>query len=256
MTSVVALCVVAACGRGDARVGPSPESLAIGRGGGPTPADEGSVADVDALRERLIDDLAAEEHDVRVLAAVRAVPRDRFADASPRSAWSDRPLTDARGAVAEPPSVVAAIARALELHGHERVLVVGAGTGYEVAILARLGGRVDVIEPDLARAIATRRRLEDLGLQAKVRVADARTVRPDAASFDRVVILTAMRAIPEPLLDAARSGGIVVATIGSAAGPRRLLRARRVGSLVLPEDLGPLEGRPELTSPSKSPAPR
>src|SRR5687767_5662731 len=81
--------------------------------------------------------------DVRVLDAIRSVPRDLFVPSNFRaSAWDDTPLPLERGQTISQPFIVALMSEALRLTGSERVLEIGTGSGYQTAILARLGKKV------------------------------------------------------------------------------------------------------------------
>ncbi|MDQ3067752.1 MAG: methyltransferase domain-containing protein, partial [Actinomycetota bacterium] len=99
------------------------------------------------LRERGI-------RDERVLGAMARVPRDLFVPAAQRDrAWDDRALPIGHRQTISQPFMVATIAAALELSGDERVLDVGAGSGYQAAVLAELAREVVAIElvPELPR---------------------------------------------------------------------------------------------------------
>src|SRR5215210_2984310 len=95
--------------------------------------------------------------DPRVLEAMAAVPRAAYVPAQEAgAAQRDRPILIGGGQVTSQPSLVAAMVEALELTGDERVLEVGAGLGYQAAVLARLAREVWSVErrPDLAAAAA------------------------------------------------------------------------------------------------------
>ena len=100
-------------------------------------------ADADGL----LAELAAHVRDERVLAAIAAVPRDRFVPASLRDrAWANTSLPIAAGQTISQPVVVARMCELLELTGTETVLDVGTGSGYHAAVLAQLAARVVSIE--------------------------------------------------------------------------------------------------------------
>src|SRR5215469_16087996 len=90
---------------------------------------------------------AAGVSDERVLSAIAATPRAAFAPAGfARASYSDRPLPIPRGLVTTQPSLVAVMIAGLRLAGDEQVLEIGAGYGYQTALLARLATYVTSIE--------------------------------------------------------------------------------------------------------------
>src|SRR5258707_7730354 len=98
-------------------------------------------------------------HDERVLEVLAMTPRELFVDESLRSvAYDDRALGIELGQTISQPFMVAVMTQALQLHGSERVLEIGTGSGYQTAILARLAAHVDSIErfPQLACQAASR----------------------------------------------------------------------------------------------------
>ena len=115
-----------------------------------------------AQRERMVErDIAGRGiGDPRVLAAMREVPRHRFVD--PRhayEAYGDHPLPIAGGQTISQPYIVALMLQAAELKPGDRVLEIGAGSGYAAAVISRIAGRVFAIErhPELSRLAADRR---------------------------------------------------------------------------------------------------
>src|ERR671935_1621 len=94
-------------------------------------------------------------HDTRVLAAMNEVPRELFVPrAQRRRAYRDGALRIAEGQTISQPWIVACMAQLLELHGDERVLEVGTGSGYAAAVLSRLCREVVTVEryPSLAES--------------------------------------------------------------------------------------------------------
>ena len=125
----------------------------------------GSV-DRTAERDRMVErQLAARGiHDARVLAAMREVPRERFVGPEMAEfAYEDAPLPIAAGQTISQPWIVAFMLQALELGPEDRVLEVGAGSGYAAAVLSRVAGRVWAIERHRTLARRAAARLRDLG---------------------------------------------------------------------------------------------
>lgn len=181
--------------------------------------------------------------DERVLAAMAAVPRDRFVDEQYRpAAWGNHPLPIGGGQTISQPYVVAAMTEALRLNAGDSVLDVGSGCGYQAAILAELGCRVSGIEllPDLAaRAAAT---LAALGYDIDIATGDGRRGRPDRAPFDGILVAAATADVPDALLDQlrpasdGRAGGRLILPLDSGSG-QRLVRFTRTASGITRDDL-------------------
>jgi protein-L-isoaspartate(D-aspartate) O-methyltransferase len=154
--------------------------------------------------------------DERVLAAFGAIPRAWFVPAaSRRRADEDVPLPIPHGQVTTQPSLVARMIEALALSGHERVLEVGAGHGFQTALLATLAREVWSIErwPELAET--ARENLRRSGLRnAHVVVADGTRGLPDRAPFDAIVVSAAFPRVPRPLGEQLAAGGRLVQPIG------------------------------------------
>jgi protein-L-isoaspartate(D-aspartate) O-methyltransferase len=94
------------------------------------------------LRSALVDIVAREVHDPRVLDAMRDVPRHAFVPESGLAdAYADRPLPIGHDATISQPTIVGIMSEALALQGHERILEIGTGSGYQAAVLGRMGGR-------------------------------------------------------------------------------------------------------------------
>ena len=117
-------------------------------------------------RQRLAERLArAGVKDTRVLEAVIAVPRPRLLpEALWDQAYQDAALPIGEGQTMSAPGVVAAMTEALELKGHETVLEVGTGSGYQAAVLSRLAARVVSIERRPKLAALARSALDRLGV--------------------------------------------------------------------------------------------
>jgi protein-L-isoaspartate(D-aspartate) O-methyltransferase len=170
--------------------------------------------------------------DERVLAAMGAVPRERFVPPAqrPRS-YQDRALSVGHGQTISQPWIVAAICQALELSGTERVLEVGTGTGYSAAVLAHLAAEVVSIErvPELAaRARDTLAELDDTVAGAvEIVVGDGSVGLPDRAPFDAIAVHAATPEPPASLLAQLAVGGTLVAPVAEPGAAGELLTAFR-----------------------------
>lgn len=193
------------------------------------------------MRERLVDDVVAlGVRDPRVLAAMRAVPRHVFVPEHPlERAYGDHPLSIGHDATISQPSLVGIMSEALELSGHERVLEIGTGSGYQAAVLCRLAGEVHTVEvvPELAdRASSV---LLALGYDnVEVHTADGWLGWPAGAPYDRIVVTAAPEELPSALLEQLADGGSIVAPVGSQATDQRLERWRKADGRYYKQDLG------------------
>ena len=158
--------------------------------------------------------------DERVLAAMAAVPRHAFVPPELRAqSYADQALPIGRGQTISQPYVVALMSQLLDLHGRERVLEIGTGSGYQAAVLARLAGEVYSIEIDPQLAEQARSTLAALGCTTvHVRAGDGYYGWPDAAPFDAMIVTAAMPRAPEALLGQLRDGGRVVAPLERGDG--------------------------------------
>lgn len=171
--------------------------------------------------------------DERVLAALAAVARDRFVrPGDRRAAGDDRPLPTSGGQTTSQPSLIASMLQRLELRGHERVLEVGTGTGYQAALLAQLAREVWTIEVVPALAERARAELAAIGADVEVVLADGRLGFPDRAPFDAVIVAAASTEVPTALGDQLAEGGRLVAPVGSPDLQQLVVLQRRGGRLV------------------------
>ena len=208
-------------------------------------------ADDTMLRRALVDVVAREVSDPRVLDVLAALPRHVFVpEHSLALAYGDHPLPIGHGATISQPTVVGMMTEALRLEGTERVLEIGTGSGYQAAVLSRLAREVDTVEvvPQLAERAA--RVLATLGCtNVTVHVGDGWRGLPERAPYDRIVVTAAPERLPEALCDQLAEGGLLVVPVGSQSYDQRLERhVKRDGRLVR-EDLGAVRFVPMVHAP-------
>ncbi|MGH7986521.1 MAG: protein-L-isoaspartate(D-aspartate) O-methyltransferase [Candidatus Binataceae bacterium] len=174
--------------------------------------------DMTQARERMVVEQLEQRgiKDRRVLAAMRAVERDRFIPQEyAEHAYDDGPLPIGSSQTISQPYMVALMSEVAGLSGAERVLEVGTGSGYQAAVLAQLAAEVysvEFLEPLYERARAI---LNSMGItNALLRCGDGSQGWPEAAPFDVIVVTAAMPGIARPLLDQLGPGGRLVAPIG------------------------------------------
>lgn len=154
--------------------------------------------------------------DAAVLAAMAAVPRHEFVPEEHRSsAYEDVPLPIGGGQTISQPYIVAAMTAALHLQSGDRVLEIGAGCGYQAAVLSCLAKEVFTIErrPELASSASAK--LARLGYaNAHVHCGDGTLGLPEFAPFDAILVAAAAPAVPKPLLAQLAEGGRMILPVG------------------------------------------
>ena len=157
--------------------------------------------------------------DVRVLGAMRKVPRHLFVEEALRGrAYGDHPLPIGEEQTISQPYIVALMTQLLELSGREKALEVGTGSGYQTAVLAELARRVCSVERLPRLAERARALLEQLGYtNVWIRVGSGTLGWPDEAPFDRILVTAGGPAVPPPLFQQLAEGGRMVVPIGDPA---------------------------------------
>lgn len=154
--------------------------------------------------------------DPRVLSAFRSVPRELFVPSIARGeAFEDNPLPIGCGQTISQPFIVALMTERLKLAGHERVLELGTGSGYQTAILARLAGTVYSAEIEPRLAATVRARLDSLDIHNVVlRLGDGVEAFRDEGPFDAILAAAAAPEMPEPLIEQLAEGGRAILPVG------------------------------------------
>ncbi len=185
----------------------------------------------------------------RLLEVLERVPRHLFVpEELVAYAYEDRALGIGEGQTISQPYMVAAMTHYLELEGNERVLEIGAGSGYQAAVLSALANEVISVENRPPLAEAARQRLAALGYSNTcVKIGDGTLGWLDAAPFDAILVAAAAPAIPSPLLEQLAEGGRLVIPVGQS-DKQMLLRIRKSAGQILEEKLFacqfvPLRGR-------------
>jgi len=160
--------------------------------------------------------IARQARSRRLLGAFLRVDRRLFVPPEhTRLAYHDGPVALGFGQTVSQPAMVAEMLEALEVHRGQKVLEVGAGSGYALALLAALGARVFGLDriPELLGPIPARFRALRLPAPA-LRCADGAEGWPEEAPFDRILVSAACPEIPGPLLDQLAPGGLLAAPVG------------------------------------------
>ncbi|WP_083514639.1 MULTISPECIES: protein-L-isoaspartate(D-aspartate) O-methyltransferase [Bradyrhizobium] len=167
--------------------------------------------------------------DQTVLRTMEEVPRELFVEASDRDgAYRDSALPIACGQTISQPFVVAYMTEQLQLQKSHRVLEIGAGSGYQAAVLSKLAREVLTVERYRKLADAARARLEKLGCHnVEVMLGDGLNLPPNIGPFDRIIVTAAVEQIPENLVERLEVGGILIAPVGPHQGVQTLTRLTR-----------------------------
>jgi len=167
--------------------------------------------------------------DVRVLAAIEAVPRELFvAEGLAERAYDDTALPAGCGQTISQPTVVAWMTAALRVGERMKVLEIGTGSGYQAAVLAKLCRRLYTIERHRELLREAEARFEALNLHnITARLGDGAAGWPEQAPFERIMVTAAAREPPPALLDQLGVGGIMVLPIGPPDEEQTLVRIRK-----------------------------
>jgi protein-L-isoaspartate(D-aspartate) O-methyltransferase len=191
-------------------------------------------------RDRMIDVLVGRGiRDERVLEAMRRIPRHEFVpEPFTAKAYGDHALSIGAEQTISQPYMVALMTQLLEIGPESRVLEIGAGSGYQTAVLAALARYVYGIEriAELARAGAAR--LQALRItNATIKCFDGTIGWSEHAPYDAVLVAAGGPAVPEPLVAQLKVGGRLVAPVGTERS-QRLVRLVRTEAGVVEEDHG------------------
>jgi len=174
--------------------------------------------------------------DRRVLDAMLHVPRHMFVDAALAShAYQDSALPIGEGQTISQPYMVAKMSQLLELQGHERVLEIGTGCGYQTAVLSRLCRRVYSIERIASLSQRARRNLRAARhANVMLKCADGTLGWDEYAPFDAILAAAGGSEIPDAWVQQLRDGGVLIMPLGST-GAHELIRLRKRGNTLIEE---------------------
>ena len=169
-------------------------------------------------RRRMVEQqiIARGVSDQRVIEAMKTVPRHLFVSAGLQShAYSDSSLPIGEKQTISQPYMVASMTAALELKGHERILEIGTGSGYQTAILATLAKRVYSIERIAILAGRARKVLDQLHLSnVNIKIADGTLGWKDQSPFDGILVAAGSPDVPSHYLAQLEVGGKLVLPVG------------------------------------------
>jgi protein-L-isoaspartate(D-aspartate) O-methyltransferase len=202
-----------------------------------------TMTDFAAEREAMIERQIASRgiRDPKILEAFRAVPREEFLSEEYRDlAYGDHPLPIEAGQTISQPYIVALMIGAAEIRPGDRVLEVGAGSGYAAAVMSRIASEVIAIErqPDLVKVASER--MQRLGYD-NVRIVEADGTRgwEPEAPYDAILAAASGSHVPQPWVDQLADGGRIVMPVGDPGWVQKLIKVTKgpAGKLIT-EDLG------------------
>lgn len=178
--------------------------------------------------------------DARVLEAMRTVPRHAFVPQALQSrAYGDHALPISANQTISQPFIVARMTELLEIDKDSRVLEIGAGSGYQTAVLAKIAGQVYAIERigDLAREAQAR--IRHLGIyNATVKCFDGTLGWAAHGPYDAILVAAGGPVVPEPLVAQLKVGGRLIVPVGESREAQRLIRVIKTESGYREEDHG------------------
>jgi protein-L-isoaspartate(D-aspartate) O-methyltransferase len=195
------------------------------------------MSDFATLRERMVDRQIAARglDDPALLAAFRAVPREDFVSGDYADyAYQDSPLPIENGQTISQPYIVALTIYAARIKPGDKVLEVGAGSGYAAAVIGRIADEVTAVERHHELVELARKRMERLGYDnVRIVEGDGTLGWPDEAPFDAIVAAASGSHVPQSWIAQLKPGGRIVMPIGSPSAAQSLVKVtkREDGSL-------------------------
>jgi protein-L-isoaspartate(D-aspartate) O-methyltransferase len=194
------------------------------------------------LREKMIQTLRGHYKiaDEKVLQAMREVPRHLFVPEALKSqAYKDNALPIASKQTISQPFIVARMTELLELTPQSKVLEIGAGSGYQTVILAKLANKIYAIERVPALVQEAQERLKKLKINNVTLIcADGTLGWQTHAPFDAILVAAGSPTVPQPLLNQLKIGGRLVLPVGQDQKTQNLIRVTRTERDYKTEDLG------------------
>lgn len=202
----------------------------------------GRNQDYSIPRERMVERLRDhyQIRDQKVLEAMRSVPRHAFVpEALQGRAYGDHALPISGSQTISQPFIVARMTELLEIGPDSRVLEIGAGSGYQTAILARVAGQVYSIERIANLAREAQSRIRQLNIyNATVKCFDGTLGWAANAPYDAILVAAGGPTVPEPLVAQLKVGGRLVLPVGASRESQRLIRVIKAASGSTQEDHG------------------
>jgi protein-L-isoaspartate(D-aspartate) O-methyltransferase len=176
------------------------------------------AADFAKARARMVDEQLVPRgiNDAKTLEAMRKVPRHLFVEEAMKDqAYGDFPLPIGRGQTISQPFIVALMTQALGLKGHESVLEIGTGSGYQAAILSQICEKVYTVERIDSLLVEARKVFDALHyLNILTKLDDGTNGWPDFAPYDAIIVTAGGPKVPKPLLEQLADPGVLLIPVG------------------------------------------
>jgi protein-L-isoaspartate(D-aspartate) O-methyltransferase len=189
------------------------------------------LTDFTAEREAMVDRQLRSRGiaDPRILDAFRKVPREHFVSSEyAKLAYGDHPLPIEAGQTISQPYIVALMIEAAAIGNGDKVLEVGAGSGYAAAVIGRIARKVIAIERQHKLVEIARERIGRLGYDnIEILEGDGTRGCPDEAPFDAILAAASGSHVPKALIDQLVGGGRIVMPIGSPGGVQELVKVTK-----------------------------
>ncbi|MEJ7623213.1 MAG: protein-L-isoaspartate(D-aspartate) O-methyltransferase [Pyrinomonadaceae bacterium] len=209
----------------------------------PTSKSAALTDEMSLQRHRMVDWLRDHYNiaDERVLTVMGTLPRHKFVPAGIQTqAYNDNALPIAGGQTISQPFIVARMTELLELKESDKVLEIGAGSGYQTAVLASLARKVFAIErlPNLANEAAARLRSLSIG-NISIKTSDGTEGWSTYMPYDAILVAAGGPSVPEPLVAQLETGGRLVIPIGEDKRRQELVRVTKTETGNRQENFGP-----------------
>jgi protein-L-isoaspartate(D-aspartate) O-methyltransferase len=201
------------------------------------------MSDFATLRERMIDRQIAARglHEPRLLDAFRAVPREQFISGNYADhAYQDAPLPIESGQTISQPYIVALTIDAAGIKPGDKVLEVGAGSGYAAAVIGQIAGQVIAVERHHLLVELAQQRMRQLGYDnVRIVEGDGTLGWPEEAPYDAIVAAASGSHVPQSWIAQLKPGGRIVMPIGEPHAVQSLVKVTKAEDGTLNrEDLG------------------
>ena len=197
------------------------------------------AAEREAMVERQIESRGIT--DPKILEAFRAVPREAFiSEEYAALAYGDPPLPIEAGQTISQPYIVALMIKAAEIKPGDKVLEVGAGSGYAAAVISRIAGKVVAIERQRELVKIAQQRIARLGYDnVKIVEGDGTRGCPEEAPFDAILAAASGSHLPPQWVEQLAEGGRIVMPVGDPGWIQKLVKVTKgPGGNLITEDLG------------------
>jgi protein-L-isoaspartate(D-aspartate) O-methyltransferase len=176
----------------------------------------------------------------RILDAFLAVPRERFVGDQAQLAYGDHPLPIEAGQTISQPYIVALMIEAAGIKAGDKVLEVGAGSGYAAAVISRIADKVIGVERVSELVRIARERLRRLGYDnIEIVAGDGTCGWPDEAPYDVILAAASGSHVPRPLVEQLAPGGRIVMPVGDPHSVQELIKVtKQEGGALKQESLG------------------